>query len=128
MQTASLRTQRPRTPQQPDKPAPVPSVRLVELHPVGGQGSLRAFAAVTLSGRLTIRDCRVIQQEGQAPWVSMPTKSWVDQKDGRTKYRPLIDLPHEWQKAIEAAVVAAWDEYQATGILPGGAVIGGRQG
>lgn len=126
MPTAQARAQGQRIPQQPVKPAPIPTVRLVELHPVNAQGSLCAFAAVTLSGRLTIRDCRLIQQDGQRPWLSMPTKSWTDQKDGRTKYRPLIDLPEEWQKAIESAVIAAWREYQQTGILPS-TPIGGRR-
>lgn len=128
MSTSPVRTQGPRTPQaQPDKPVPVPTVRVVELHPVNGQGSLQAFVAVTLSKRLTIRDVRVIQQVGQRPWCSMPTKSWVDAKDGKTKYRPLVDLPADWMQAVEAAVVDAWESYQRDGILPGSAVIGGRQ-
>ena len=125
MPTAPPRAQGQRIPQQPAKPAPIPTARVIELHPVNAQGSLRAFAAVTLSGRLTIRDIRLIQQDGQRSWCSMPTKSWVD-REGKTKYRPLVDLPNDWMQAIEAAVVAAWDTYQRDGILPG-QVIGGRR-
>ena len=119
MQTSSpTRAQGPRTPQPQPQPAKPPRVDVIELHPVNAQGSLRAFAAVTLAGKLTIRDCRVIQQEGQAPWVAMPTKSWVDQKDGRTKYRPLVDVPADWAEAIQVAVLAAWERLQETGELP----------
>ena len=115
-----------RTPQtQPAKPAPPPRVDVIELHPLNAQGSLRAFVAVTLSGRLTIRDLRLIEQEGQRPWCSMPTKDWTDPQ-GKRRYRTLIDLPDAWMQAVQSAVLAAWENYQRDGILPG-QVIGGRQ-
>ena len=47
------------------------SVTCLQIRPVKTPGNLRAFADVQL-GPLVITGCRVIQQVGQAAWVSMP--------------------------------------------------------
>lgn len=47
------------------------SVTVIKVTPVPTPGNLRAFADVQI-GPLVVTGCRVIQQPGQRPWVSMP--------------------------------------------------------
>ena len=47
------------------------SVTVLSLKPVKTPGNLRALADLKI-GPLIILGCRVIQQPGQRPWVSMP--------------------------------------------------------
>lgn len=47
------------------------SVTCLQIRPVKTPGNLRAFADVQI-GPLVVTGCRVIQQPGQAAWVSMP--------------------------------------------------------
>lgn len=47
------------------------SVTCLQIRRVKTPGNLRAFADVAI-GPLVVTGCRVIQQPGQQPWVSMP--------------------------------------------------------
>ena len=47
------------------------SVTCLQIRPVKTPGNLRAFADVQI-GPLVVTGCRVVQQPGQAAWVSMP--------------------------------------------------------
>ena len=47
------------------------SVTCLSVRPVKTPGNLRAFADVQI-GPLVVTGCRVVQQPGQAAWVSMP--------------------------------------------------------
>ena len=55
------------------------SVTCLAVKPVKTPGNLRAFADVQI-GPLVVTGCRVIQQPGQRPWVSMPQ---AQAEDGR---------------------------------------------
>jgi DNA-binding cell septation regulator SpoVG len=68
-------------------------------------GNLRGFAVVSISGKIRIADVRIIQQSGQQPWVSMPSRAY--EKDGQRKWAPIIELIDDGLKAeISAAVLA----------------------
>jgi DNA-binding cell septation regulator SpoVG len=47
------------------------SVTCLQIRPVKTPGNLRAFADVQI-GPLVVTGCRIVQQPGQAAWVSMP--------------------------------------------------------
>jgi DNA-binding cell septation regulator SpoVG len=93
----------------------VPAITVAEIRPCE-RGSLRAFVAVRI-GPLLVRDFRLIQQDGQAAWVSPPQRSWQD-SSGATKYQALVDLPAEWRQALQNAVLTAWQEHERAGGLP----------
>lgn len=66
------------------------------------KGSLQGFFDVEVStsfGLLTIRDCRLIRQEGQNPFISPPQKEYQG-NDGTRKWTTLIELPKEWKEEI----------------------------
>lgn len=93
------------------KSTAVPSVELIETKPVSDpSGSLKGFATVRLSGKLLIRDFRIICQPGQAPWVAPPTKSW-EGTDGKRQFMPLLEMPAEWRNAIQAVILEAWETH-----------------
>ena len=72
------------------------------------KGSLRAFATVTVGGRLTIHSIRVIQ-EGQVAWVSMPQNEVKSQVGGKSKWFPIVEIHEQTLKQqISEAVLAAW--------------------
>ena len=70
-------------------------------------GKLKAFADVTIPtpfGEITIKGLRVIQQEGQEPWIALPTSSYV--KDGKAVNVAIIELPRSLKKMIADEVLA----------------------
>ena len=100
-------------PQQKKAPAfDAGPVRLIE-----NAGSLKAYVSVKI-GQLVVHDFRVIEQAGQAPWVSVPQKTW-NTPTGERRFSPLLELPREWKGPLAAAVLAAWEA--ASGLQEGGA-------
>ncbi len=60
-------------------------------------GALKAFADVTY-GDMTIKGCRVVQKDGQDPWVGFPQLTY--QKNGKTVYKDVIEVPRALKKKI----------------------------
>jgi DNA-binding cell septation regulator SpoVG len=80
-------------------------VTVENVKPITGAGNLRAFAVVTVAGKLRIFDVRVIQQPNQEAWVSMPSRAY--EKDGQRKWSPIIELLDDGLKQeISKAVLA----------------------
>ena len=68
---------------------------------------LKAFVSVSINGKLKIHDCRIVQQDGQDAWVSMPQGSYEGQ-DGKKKYYPIIEVSDALKQAIQDVVLAEW--------------------
>ena len=77
-----------------------------KIREVKNKGNLRAMADVRI-GRMLIRGCRVVQEEGKSPWVSLPVISW--EENGETRYKTVLELPRDWKNAISDAVLKAWE-------------------
>ncbi len=86
-------------------------IAVEQIREVKGKGNLRAMADVRV-GRMLIRGCRVVQEEGKAAWVSMPVISW--EEDGETRYKTMLELPPDWKKAVSDAVLKAWDNLRSS--------------
>lgn len=84
------------------------------------KGNLKAVVSIEINGWLTIHDCRIVQQPGQAAWVSMPQKEYQGH-DGQKKYAPLIELGKDsaQKKEIEAAILTAWEVGAVQDVLGG---------
>jgi hypothetical protein len=87
-------------------------VEVLRLKPVN-RGNLKAFVDVSLSlpeGKWLIRDCRIIQQPEQRPYVSLPQKEYHDRL-GNLCYVPLVSPPEPIRTAICEAILKAWEVY-----------------
>lgn len=88
-------------------------VEVLRLKPVFNRGNLKAFADVRVrlaEGDWTIRDCRVIQQPEQRPYVSLPQREYHD-RQGNLCYVTLVNPPDAIAEAIRRAVLTAWEAY-----------------
>ena len=82
------------------------SIDVVAIKPLTKAGNLKAFASVRLGG-VTIHDCRIVQQPGQRPWVSLPQREY--EKDGQKKYSAIIELTEPLKREVCRMVLAAWE-------------------
>jgi DNA-binding cell septation regulator SpoVG len=92
---------------------PMPAVK-VELLKVVHKGSLRAFATINIAGKLRINSIRIVQQDGQAAWVSLPQSEVASKDGGKSKYYPIVEAVDEkLKKQITDAVLAAYHAQQS---------------
>ena len=83
---------------------PVITVEVIKR--IDNAGSLRGFASVDVDGKLKIHDLRIVQQDGQRAWVSMPQASY--EKDGKRRWYSIVEVPDNVKAAIQNAVLATW--------------------
>lgn len=82
-------------------------IEVENIRELDGRGSLKAFVDIRIGGTL-FRSWRIVQQTGQKPWVSPPVERWSG-KDGKTRYTRLVEFPADFQKAVESAILGAWE-------------------
>jgi DNA-binding cell septation regulator SpoVG len=91
----------------PDSSSTCNPVEIVEIRSVETGGNVRAYVSVRLGG-VTIHGCKIVAQPGRTPWLAMPDKSWKD-KEGRTKYAPVVELSSALKLRVQEAVLEAWE-------------------
>lgn len=91
-------------------------IRVIEIKLMNGDKPLKAFATVQV-GDWTIYDWRIVQQNGNQAWISVPQVSWRDSK-GRVRYRALLSIPGELKQPIEVAILSAWEKERQNGDNP----------
>jgi DNA-binding cell septation regulator SpoVG len=90
------------------------------------KGSLKAFASVTIADKLTVNSIRVVQQTGQAAWVSLPQNEVKAADGGKSKYFPIIEIhDEELKREIIKAVLAEFTSLQPAGRQTGQAIPAG---
>lgn len=82
-------------------------IEVIAIRPVPN-GNLRAFVSVRV-GDITIHDCRIVQQPGQRPWVSLPQQEYTT-RDGERKFSTVIELTEPLRREVSRAVLAAWEK------------------
>jgi DNA-binding cell septation regulator SpoVG len=82
------------------------SIEVLAIKPLAKGGNLKAFASVRLGG-VVIHDCRVIQQPGQRPWVSLPQREY--EQDGQKKYSVIVELNESLKREVSRLVLAEWE-------------------
>jgi hypothetical protein len=75
------------------------------------RGTLKAFADVTfptaVGGELTVLGFRIVQKDGEGPWVAFPTSSYI--KEGKPVNSPLLQISGSLKKHLTDAVLAAFE-------------------
>ena len=85
-----------------------PSITVVKIRRVA-KGNLKAFVSVHMGGKFRIHSLRIVQQPGQAAWVALPQSEWTD-REGKTRYSPIIELPDNVKEAISEVVLKEWSK------------------
>ena len=89
------------------------TVRVDSITPVN-KGSLRAFATVTIAGKLTIHSIRIVQQDDQAAWASLLQNEVKAADGGKSRYFPIVEIPDdELKKQIIDAVLAEFHSQES---------------
>jgi len=83
-------------------------VKVLEIRILKDGRPLKAYVSVQV-GDWIIHDWRIVQQQGQRAWVTVPQTSWKD-ADGKVKYRALLSIPGELKQRIEVAILSAWEK------------------
>lgn len=86
---------------------PIPSFKVVDGFRHINKGTLKAFFSVQIAGKVIIHDCRIVQQEGQKPWASLPQSEYTN-KDGKKVYRPIVELPDAWRRTFSDSACDAY--------------------
>ena len=83
-------------------------IKIVSISPIENRGALKAFVHIQV-GPFSITDCRIVQDNGAKPWVSMPALSYKDPQ-GTIHYKTLIKIEDKKLKnEISQAVLQAWE-------------------
>jgi DNA-binding cell septation regulator SpoVG len=88
-------------------------VTVESIKAISNAGNLRAFANINIGdNKIRIADVRVIQQDGQRPWVSMPSRAY--ERDGQRKWAPIVELVDEsLKKEVSDVVLAEFEKLEA---------------
>jgi len=87
-----------------------PTIR-VDLRRTDGKSPLKAYADITLItalGEITIRGSRVVQKDGQGPWVALPSASF--QKDGILKRMDILEARRAILNQIKEVVLTEYNK------------------
>jgi DNA-binding cell septation regulator SpoVG len=85
-----------------------PTIR-VDLRLTDGKESIKAYADVTLPtplGDITHKGFRVVQKNGEAPWVGFPNSTYI--KNGKKVTRPFLEAREALLRQIADAVLAEY--------------------
>lgn len=83
-------------------------IRVLAIKSVSKPGVVRALVDIELVGIGVIRKLRIVQENGQEPWVAMPSDRY-ESKNGETKYTTLVQIKDEQlMRRITAEVIKTW--------------------
>lgn len=88
----------------PNEPEVTVRVKLLE------RGQLRAFADVTIScsgHELTVLGFRIVQKDGQLPWIASPTSSY--QKEGKPVNKKLVQCSRKLNQTIQETILLEYE-------------------
>ena len=74
-------------------------------------GQIKAFADLTVMcshGEITINGFRVIQGEGQSPWVALPTSTYT--QNGAVKRKQLLDVTRKTRQRLAEEILRKFEE------------------
>ena len=82
-------------------------IRVIDLRLMPGDKTVRGFCDIEI-GDWTVRDFRIIKQNGQRISVSYPQTSWKEPETGEIRYRSILTIPPEEKQRIDIAILSAY--------------------
>ena len=81
-------------------------IRILDIRPQNSGKPLKAFIDIAYGG-LTIRDFRVIKENGKRLIVACPQVSWKD-RAGLLRYKTIITFPDDIKGELDVAILSAY--------------------
>jgi DNA-binding cell septation regulator SpoVG len=81
-------------------------VEILDIRLIRSNKPLKAFADVKLGG-ITIRDFRIMKEDGKPPYVKVPFSTYKG-PNGQLMFRPIIILPDEVRGEVDLAILNAY--------------------
>ena len=82
-----------------------PSIEVLAIRRLDGKSSVKAFCDVRLGG-VVLKGCKVIQQDGQRPWLALPS---IKTEHG---WQNVVELSKPLRERVTGVVLAAWGTHQ----------------
>jgi DNA-binding cell septation regulator SpoVG len=86
------------------------NVEVLDITPSTNAGNIRAFVSIKI-GEVTIHGCKVVHQDGQRPWVALPSREYAG-KDGERRFSPQVELPDALRNEVARRVLDAWQKHE----------------
>jgi hypothetical protein len=82
------------------------AIEVLEVWRTQNAGNVRVFVSLRLGG-ITIHGAKIVQQNGQRPWLAMPDRQWTAD-DGEARYTAIVELAPSLKRRVSDAVLEAW--------------------
>ena len=83
------------------------TLSIMEIKRVANGGNLKAFVSLKFNDQITIHGFRIVQQDGQQPWLSVPQQEYTD-KNGNKRYRQTVILEPGLRALVSELVLSEW--------------------
>jgi DNA-binding cell septation regulator SpoVG len=83
------------------------AIEVLAIRRLDGKSTVKAFCDVKIGG-VTLKGCKIVQQDGQRAWLAMPSikteRAWQN----------VVELSKPLREAATEIVLAAWESRQKT--------------
>jgi DNA-binding cell septation regulator SpoVG len=86
-------------------------IEVLAIRRLDGKSNVKAFVDLRLGG-ITLKGCKIVQQDGQKAWLAMPA---VKSDHG---WNNVIELSKPLRERVTEVVLAAWATHQQPGQEP----------
>jgi DNA-binding cell septation regulator SpoVG len=93
------------------------AIEVLSIKPLDSGGTVKAFVDIRV-GAVEIHGCKIVQQDGQRPWVAMPST-----KSGERWFNVVEITSKDLKQRITDVVLEAWQEPRQEIIPPGGRTV-----
>jgi DNA-binding cell septation regulator SpoVG len=80
-------------------------IEVLAIRPYTGSGSVKAFVDLQIGG-ITLKGCKVVQQDGQKAWIAMPSSKT------NHGWQNTVEVSKALRERITEVVLEAWEAKQ----------------
>jgi DNA-binding cell septation regulator SpoVG len=81
------------------------AIEVVAIRRLDGASTVKAFVDLRLGG-VTLKGCKIVQQDGQRPWVAMPSTKT------NHGWQNVAEVTKELRERLTEVVLEAWERGQ----------------
>ena len=82
-------------------------IEISDVRLITSGSTVKAFPTVR-AGRWTIRDCKIVQQPGQQPWLALPSREYTA-PDSSKRWSNIVELARDDKQRLSDAVIRLWE-------------------